>query len=405
MSEYHPNRTRPVRTKPLLTRRRILECWPVLVWAGVLGIALWAYRSGVVFARMNGAVDVDHQYVAPAEDGIVLKVLVQQGDIVEPGGIVAEMDSRAVKHQMLALAMGIAADRQEKMLQLERTRLSLESERRGYAITQAEDAGRLASLEKDLDRGQKVVLLPGNKGAGSVVSFPRIPAADLATLSADRAEVEKRQGALDESIKSVEGDMNRVNALIQQIQKDTEHATAASAGDVTPEVLASLTTAERADLLELKAQLDGCLLRAPKGGIVEKVNILEGAFVTAGQSVVEVVAEAGRIVAFLPQAQLANVQKGSKVWISPSHDRNAIYASHVISIGSRVTGVLDTTSPLRNAMVYGRHITIALPDEAKSAGGGSSLLVPGQTVIVHTRPPGGLPLIDRVFRSEPEAAR
>ena len=405
MSEFHPNRTSPVRTKPGLTKRRILESWPLLVWVGIGVVAFWTYSSGVVFTRMNGAVDVDHQYVAPAEDGRLLKVLVKQGDIVAPGAVVAEMDSRQVKHQMLALVQGIAASRREEILQLERTRLSLQSELRGYEITKAEDSGKLESLGRDLERGQKVVTLPGTGSGSAPLSFSKIPAVELASLSADLAEVAARQEALTNSIQSVTKDAGRVDGLIAKIEEDIKNATSAASGEVTPEVLAALTVSERGDLLELKALLDGCQLRAPKGGIVEKVGKLEGAFVVAGESVVEVVAEPGRIVAFLPQDQLANVKTGTRVWVTPSHDRNAIYESNVVSIGSRVYSLLDPTSSMRNTRVYGRNVTIALPEKAIAAGTDSPLLVPGQTVIVHTRPPGEVPIMDRLFRSDAPDAR
>lgn len=402
MSEFHPNRVPPVRTKPGLTKRRILECWPVLVWVGMLGAAFWVYSSGIVFNRMNGAVDVDHQYVSPAEDGHLVKLLVKQGDVVAPGGIVAEMDSRSIKHQMLALVQGIAADRREQMLQLERTRLGLHSELRGYEITRAEDKGKLASLEKDLENGQKKVNLPDSKG---FVSFSRIPAADLASLSADLAETASRKDVLEESIKGVQSDVQRVSDLIGKIEADIKNASNALSGDVTPEVLAALTVSERGDLLELKALLDGCQLRAPRGGIVEKVDKVDGAFVLAGESVVQVVNNPNRIVAFLPQDQLSKVQEGTRVWVTPSHSRDAVYETHVLSIGSRVNSVPDTTSPVRNSFTYGRNVTIAMPAEVMAAGADTRLLVPGQTVIVHTRPPGEIPFINRLFHTDNELMR
>src|SRR5262245_34463731 len=134
MSEFHPNRLKPVKSRLGVTRRRILESWPILVWVGMLGLGIWTYRSGVVFTRMNGAVDLEEQLVSPVEDGKVVRVLVKEGDVVPPNGVVAEMDNRALKHELLALVQGIAASRHEDILQLERTRISLQSELRGYEI-------------------------------------------------------------------------------------------------------------------------------------------------------------------------------------------------------------------------------------------------------------------------------
>jgi hypothetical protein len=191
-----------------------------------------------------------------------------------------------------------------------------------------------------------------------------------------------------------------VDELIQKIRDDIKSAGSAATGEITPEMLAGLTVSERGDLMEVKAKLAACSLRAPKGGVVEKLDKLEGAFVAAGESVVQVVADPGRIVAFLPQDQLGNVKAGSKVWITPSHSRKEVYESHIVSVGSRVTSVPDTTSPMRNSRVYGRHLTIAFPAGARGEGVEAAMLLPGETVIIHTRPPGEVPLIERLFRSD-----
>jgi multidrug resistance efflux pump len=278
-------------------------------------------------------------------------------------------------------------------MQLERTRISLQSELRGYTITNAEDKGKLASLNKSSKAGRSVTL-----DNGKVISEPDPDT--LEKLNVDLAEAAARRGELANSIESVKKDIERVDALIEKIRTDIRNVEGSAKGEVTPEVLAGLTVSERADLLEVKAKLEACNLRAPKGGVVEKLDKLEGAFVVAGESVVQVVADPGRIVAFLPQDQLGSVKAGSKVWITPAHSRTAIYESHVVSVGSRVTSVPDTTSPMRNSRVYGRNLTIAMPPEARSTEMEAAMLLPGETVIIHTRPPGEVPFIDRLFRSD-----
>jgi multidrug resistance efflux pump len=301
------------------------------------------------------------------------------------------MDTRALKHELLALIQGIAASRHEDILQLERTRLSLQAELRGYAITQAEDKGKLESL-----KGTTRSVTSVTTDRGKVL--PDIDPRKLESLNVDIGAASGRQEELLKSIKSVQEDAARVDGLIGRIAADIKNAGSAADGEITPEVLAGLTVSERGDLMEVKAKLEACRLRVPKGGVVEKVDKLEGAFVTAGESVVQVVADPGRIVAFLPQDQLGSVKAGTRVWITPAHSRKAIFESHIVSVGSRVTSVPDMTSPMRNSRVYGRHMTIALPKEAREPE--SAMLLPGETVIIHTRPPGEIPFIERLFRSD-----
>ncbi len=394
MSEYHPNRTKPVKTRLGLTKRRLLETWPVLIWVGIMALGVIAYRSGVVFNRMNGAVDVEHQYVSSAEDGRLVKVLVKEGDVLAPNSVVAEMDDRSLKHQLQALMEGIAANRREEKLQLERTRLSLQSELRKYEIIMAEDKGKIGTLNKTVG-GTSGLTTP----SGRTLSSERPSKTE--SMNVDIAEATARGIELSKSIESVKEDIARVNGLIDNSEKAISAAAAAATGQITQEVLAGLTTSERADLVELQTLLEGCKLRAPKGGVVEKVDKLEGAFVVAGESVVQVVADPGRIVAFLPQEQLGTIKAGAKVWVTPAHSRTEVFESHVISVGARVTSVLDTTSPMKNSRVYGRHLTIAFPKEARGVEGqDAAMLLPGETVIIHTRPPGELPFIDRLFHSD-----
>lgn len=393
MSEFHPNRSPLVRTKPKLTKRRILESWPVLVWAGVLGIGFYSYTSGVQFSRMNGAVDVQHQYVAPAEDGRIMKIYVKQGDIVGPNQKLAEMDSRPITAQIQALVQGIASDRQEELLQLERSRTGLREELRRYNIIAAEDAGKLASLEKDLDKGTNKV--------GSTGNFTRLQQAELTSLNADYAEILGRKDAVAENIKAVSEDLNRMDAIIDKSRKDIEHITSAAGGEVSDAALAALTTSERADLKELESLLKNCtLIASDTGGVVESVDKLEGDFVPAGTSVVQVVADAGRIVAFLPQDQIANIKVGSPVWVTAAHNRKEMYEAKVISIGARIHSLLDPTSSMRNSRVYGRNVTVSLPEEVRAASKDAPLMIPGETLIIHTRPPGEIPIIDRIFHSD-----
>ena len=127
MSEFHPNRTSAVKTKPGLTRRRLLESWPLLVWVGIGLIAVWGYSRGRVFSRMNGAVDVYQENISPSEEGRVMKILVQRGAFVEPGTIIARMDSSLYERELVGILRGVAAHRYEEVSRIERQQLDLEA--------------------------------------------------------------------------------------------------------------------------------------------------------------------------------------------------------------------------------------------------------------------------------------
>ena len=123
MSEFHPNRDTPVKTKLGLTRRKILESWPLLVWVGIGLIAAWGYSRGRVFARMNGAVDVYQENISPIEEGRIAKILVKRGDFVPPNSIIARMDSSLYERELVGVLRGVAANRYEEISRIERQQL------------------------------------------------------------------------------------------------------------------------------------------------------------------------------------------------------------------------------------------------------------------------------------------
>ncbi len=402
MSEFHPSRPPIVKTRGRLRMRKLVEGWPLLVWLGVGGIAVGMHTKGTSFVRMNGAVDVNHQYVTPVEDGKVVRILVEQGQRVEPGTVVAEMDSGALRHQLNALLLGVSATRREEVLRLDRIRIDLEAELRESAVAVAEGNGRLGPLQRFLTKSQQPAAKPVTTGTpGSIAAAfgrPTLFAADALALESEIGEITSRVEVVQKNIMAIEKELKHVAASIEKITEDSATAQRAGKEETSAELLAALSETERAELLEIKNLIAACQLRAGKGGTIDRVDRNEGEFVRAGESILQVVAETGRIVGFLPQAQLGKLQEGDKVWVSPAHDRTVVYATSVKNISTRVSSVLDGASPLPNQRIYGRNITVLLP---QSTDGTPLRLVPGQSVTIHTAPPGEIPLINRIFKTDP----
>ena len=403
MSEFHPNRTSPVKTKPGLTRRRLVEMWPTLIWVAVLGMAYWAYARGHVFSRMNGAVDVYQENITPAEDNRLLKILVKRGEYAPPGTVVAEMDSRSYRNQLSGILQGVAATRQEEILRLERQQLDLEAELRKHEIMKAEDAGRLPALIEIRDRMAKPA---GSGGALKGVNVGALAADQLDEVVAEIGEIEGRQKVVNTNIDSVRSSLEKLAKIIVKMQADADRAAKADLDKVTPEVLAGLNDSERKDVVEMTTLIELCHLTTTKGGTVDRIEKEEGEFVTAGESVLRIVADPDQVVAFLPQDQIGQLHVGDQVWITPAYDRNQVFESTVAGISPRVNNLPDATSPLPNRRLYGRDVVINFPASAKGATPGQpGKLVPGQTVTVHVSKPGEIPLINRIFHNDDGSAQ
>jgi multidrug resistance efflux pump len=344
MSEFHPNRQKMVRTKPGLTRRRIIEMWPLLVWAAVLYAGWHMYRGGVVFARMNGAVDVYQENITPSEDGRLLDIKVQRGQKVEPGTVVAVMDPAPYKMELEGLRREVLADRVKDIREYDQEILKLESELREIDVAAAEDGATMKQLEDSV---------------------------------------------------------NRAKGVREQLQKEADVVAKANLESDDLLKTGALREDEQQRFIELTTMIGLCELKTTKGGIIDRVVKEKGEYVKAGDGVLKVVGEPEHIVCFLPQDQSDDLKVGQKVWVVATSDKTKIFESTVEGISPRINNLPDSSSPIPNRRVHGRDVIIHYPPLALPTATDSAYkLLSGQTVIIHTSKPGQVPLLDRIFPND-----
>lgn len=418
MSEFHPNRQSKVKTRLGLTKTRILESWPFLVWIAAALVAAYGYSRGQVFSRMNGAVDVYQENITPTEDGRLHKIYVIRGQYVEPGTLLAEMDSDGFRAQLAARLQGVAVSRNDEILRLNRSVLDLEKEQRGYLETQAADAGKLKPLHDARERLLAQYGTTNSKGEKVLRSgLLGETAKYFDDLTADIGEIDGRSESTGKGLESVGESLEELNGQISKMRESAELAKKHSAvmpvkqpenpspGDfsvnIPVEVMATLNDSERRDVEELKTSIELCYLRTTKGGTVDKLEREVGEYAKAGESILRVVADPDQLVGFLPQEHIGDLQIGSTVWVTPAQDRHQIFETTVNAISPRINSLADATSPLPNRRLYGRDVVIQYPRAALPAQkGGPFKLVPGQTIIIHTSKPGELPLMNQVFHND-----
>lgn len=400
MSEFHPNRLKKVRTRPALTKRRILESWPLLVWLVFVVIAVTMYRSGVRFSRMNGAVDPYQENIAPAENGRLKAIHVKRGQIVKPGELIATMDSSVLEAQLASLLRGVASDRDQEIRRLEGRAADLRKELRQLDMTEAEDRGRKDEIDRILKGGS------GDSGTveigGRRVSLAAIGSA-LQEFEVDRKEIEKRLDEIDNQRKAVNEELRGVNDEIQAMRDLVERLRTAPTKDLVTTDLDGLKADEQREAAELQQLIKLCELRTVKGGRVGRLEKEVGEPVLRAEGITKVIADPEEIVAFLPQEHIGSLKVGDRVWVTAARDptHTEAYETVVESVSPRVDGVLDASSPLPNQRIWGREIAMKYPEGAKPKFEGDTYkLLPGQTVVVHTTEPGGVPWLDRIFPND-----
>jgi len=395
MSEFHPNRASAVKTKLGLTRRRILESWPLLIWIAIVFVAVWGYNTGRVFSRMNGAVDVYQENISPSENGRVLKILVKRGDKVTANMVIARMDTSLYERELTAILHGAATNRYEEISRLERQQLDLEAELRKLEVTDAGDKARVAELIAARLRLQKpgtttdpAIKLLGPNALGTLLNQK------VDELNADIAEIQGKQAAITQTMGEARNSLAKVSAQIAKLTASAEVTIKADFSTITPEIISSLRDDEQRNVNELISQIERCSLRTTRGGTVDRLEKEEGEYVAKGESVMRVVAEPDQIIAFLPQDQIGKLKIGDTVWITPAMDRSNIFETTVTAISPRMNNLADSTSPLPNRRLYGRDVVCNFPKA------GIGLMVPGETVTVHIQKPGDIPLMNRIFHND-----
>ena len=417
MSEFHPNRTKQVRTRPKLTSRRIFEAWPLLVWIAIAALAYFIYRGGVIFVRMNGIVDVYQENITPISEGRLIEVKFKRGDRVPPDTVVAVMDSTKYKIELESLKRDIIADRTKDIRDYDLEIIKLESDLREIQVADAEDSAIIKELEVMVAEINRV--RPGED--------PRLremrqndpntqrSRVDLAKAKGRNSLNATHNSALTEAIKratTVRDTFEKEAKIIGELNLGSNGPTPAGSpqGSMPLEIkalkaridqlvkAAVLRDDEHQRFVELQTKIEQCELITPHGGIVDRIDKEVGEFIKPGVGVLKIVGDPEQVVCFLPQDQANDLKIGHPVWIASTSDKSQIFESTVTGISPRINNVPDNTSPLPNRRVHGRDIIVAYPREAFKDG--KFLLLPGQTVIIHLEKPGDVPWINRIFHND-----
>lgn len=371
MSEFHPNRVRPMR--PRFTVRRLINFWPLLVWIGVLGMAYWAYQKGVHFTRMNGLVDPITEAVAADEDARIKEILVTTGTPVKKGDKLVILDTAIIEAQIDKLTAGIRADLEDSLLSYELDLARLKNEQRNVLRDKLADEGELAAVNDQLESLRPNKAIPGvaetlyraERDAGRLQS--------LIGKDGEKGVYDKQLEEIGDEIKPLE---EKVNALREGLKNPDWEKLASANGDLS-------------ELQELKVLKDRSILYSSHDGNVDRIERDDGEFILKGDTILRVTAHPKHIRVLLPNDQLGTVKVGDPVWVSSITDKYKYFKTKIINTSPRVTNAPNTTSPLPNQVLHGQEIIAAFPPE--------SGFLPGQPVILHTEEPGQVPFLTRLF--------
>ena len=372
MPSDHPNALVRRKGRPN-TWRRIVNLWPLLVWIGAIAVAFWAYSQGVVFRRMNGAVDPYQENVSPLEEGYFSKLAdgIVRGSQVEANQIVAYMSDTVLEEKISILTQEIDTRRTERIRNYNDDILKIESELRDIE-------GDLAAAQAETDATQREIdsMVERMKALNLNTEAQRL-ALTGPIVSEFNIKIAKYNAVVGVRVKDktqVENDRDRLVQERDMLAKETDPAKFAERNQA----------AQLAQLIKRKARLT---LHAARAGTIDRILKEPGEFVKQGEGVLKIVGSPTQIIGFLAQDQINQISQGQKVWITPTSDRKKIFDSKVLYLAPRMNSLPDSTGPSANSRLFGRDVLCEYPP--------NSQLLPGQTVIIWIEPPGEVPLLNR----------
>ena len=262
-------------------------------------------ESTEVTVRINASGEVEAfrtVNLSPKNSGIVDQLLVEQGDAVEAGQVVARMDIDDLTAQLRQNQANVAeaAAQLEDLLQGTEAPELAQAEANVEAVeaqlTEAE--ARLRLVEGDLERDRNLY----TQGAIST------------------RELDNSRNAVDSALANV----SQLEARLLEAQERLRDL----ADDPDPEAVAQARArVERArgQVSAIQTRIDNTIIRAPFSGVVTQKFATEGAFVTpttsaseaasATSSAIVAVADGLEVVAEVPEADLGQIQVGQAVEI------------------------------------------------------------------------------------------
>ncbi|WP_250123033.1 efflux RND transporter periplasmic adaptor subunit [Chroococcidiopsis sp. CCMEE 29] len=319
--------------------------------------------------------------LSPKTSGLLVELLVEQGDRVEQGQIIARMDNADLQAQLIQaranltkaeaqLAQARAGNRPEEISQA-RSRLAQAEAQ----LAQARAGNRPEEIEQaraQVEAAQAKVNLTSSRvqrnrelsqqGAISQDKLDEV-VADDSSAKASLKEAQRRVSLLENGTRSEEitqrqAAVAEARQALRQLEKGSR-----------PEEIAASEASVAAAAGELKAvqvKLEDTIIRAPFSGVITQKYATEGAFVTpttsasstasATSSSIVAIARGLEVLAQVPEVDIGQIKQGQQVEIVADSFPDQVFKGRVRLISPEAVVEQNVTSfQVRIALVTGQN--------------------------------------------------
>ncbi len=332
---------------------RVLSIWPLLVWVGVIVIAIWGHHNSQKKHSFIGRVVQDTLIISAVEDAIITSINVRPGQSVINGSLLGKLDTTNIDLLIEELTIEILQDHRERERRYIEARHRLIEQQQNLLLRQTEDQALLRVLEEE-------DILLSDLHSKHLIER-KLYVNNLASVETLRSSIEKypiliteisEEMYLLEQTKSIWN----IDDLDQLIESD-----------------------ERLKLLN--RQKEAMILTAKDKGTISQVFAHQGETVLAGKPIISLVLSTEpRITAFIPEATLELPMNGDTLYVTTMTQKGNWLPSRVTQLAPDVVMVPDQASPLPGKMITGRYCYLELIQTAA--------LVNGESVLVTRKKPG-----------------
>jgi HlyD family secretion protein len=282
------------------------------------------------FAVGNGRIEATEIDIATKAAGRITAILVNDGDVVEAGQVVAQMDTQTLEaelrqaqaqvrqaQQAKATATAIVAQRDSAKATATAVVAQRESAKATATAVVAQRQSELALADKELTRSQQLAF----KGAGSQqqldTDYTRYKST-TAALSAAQSQLLEAQSA----IAAAKAQVAEAHAAIEAAKSQVVEAQAT--------LEAALATTER-----LKAELEDSILKAPRSGRVQYRMAQPGEVLPAGGKILTLLDLSDvYMIFFLPETLAGRVAIGAEARVVLDAAPHYVFPARVSFVAS-----------------------------------------------------------------------
>lgn len=342
-------------------KRKLATIVVVLVVGGLSAAFAWKGRGGDMLIA-SGTLEARDINVGSKVGGRVARVLVHEGDHVEPNQLLAVFDSAELEGQLLQaqgrveaaranLAKMVRGSRPEEIAEANADSKGSEAE---LAQAQA-DLERARADETNASRELNRTEVLTAAGAMSQQSLDNARDRDRAS----RAQV----SAYTNAVAAAEGRLNAAKAVAQKMQRGFRSEDIAAAR-------AELTLAE-GQLKETEAHWAEREVRAPAAAVVETMDIRPGDLLAANAPIAQLLeADQLYLMVYVPETQISGVHIGKTAQITVDSFPNQTFQARVEQIRQQSEFLPRNvqTKEERVHQVIGVKLRVENPDNRLRAG-------------------------------------